>query len=160
MSTSTDPQNLMDPLNAIQDMVENQYNCKRYPRAAEMERFRELFDSIRKNLIETLLPIVLKPSTNSNSVQGYKLETSTSLPPPTQQTTKEKETYARVVIKEGNSKLPDPSTLENSISKVLHNHQINATLQGCKPTKAVTLSLSTLLPTTTLTSLPTLFHPT
>ena len=46
-----------------------------------------------------------------------------------------RETYARVVIKSNGNKLPPPSQLESSISRILKEENIEATIQGCHPAK-------------------------
>lgn len=132
---------LMEPLDQLEKIIEDHFKAKTYLRVPEMQHFRDLVSTLRKNLVDILLPAVLTASTRATvpaPVTPVSLSPANDSPQPIvqQPIQQRRETYARVVIKDTDMNLPSSSTLENSISKLLKDRKIDATIQSCRPTKS------------------------
>lgn len=132
----TENTNVMEHFDSIMNIIQRQYNDKRYLRAPEMQEIQNLAQKFKSEIINVL--------TTKTTTQGAQPNSPTNTKSPQlnsfynhagtrRDTAKPRETYAKIVVK-SNEKFRSSSHLENSVAKVINDHEIKATIQSCRPT--------------------------
>ena len=150
-------ENLQDITKHLDDIVKlshHVYSTKRQTTSKQFHHIQSLVNNVKNIIINNLIPLALRaqssirgtdmlpaqPTEHHKKTENMPI-TINSMASQNPPVVMPRETYARVVIKSNGDKLPSPPQLENSISRILKEKNIDATIQGCHPVKNKDLML-------------------